>query len=866
MRLLRTERVQLEEFACDEVPHYAILSHTWEKQEVTLQDMKMPDVSVLQGYEKIRRACAVAAADGFEYIWIDTCCIDKTSSAELSEALNSMYRWYQEAEECYAYLADVSQHSVNSFAGTVEPDFQKSRWFTRGWTLQELIAPSTVIFLGTDWQELGTKSTLHHVISEITGIPSHFLLGDELRHASVAQRMSWASKRKTTRVEDLAYCLMGLFGIYMPMLYGEGKRAFIRLQEEIMKVSDDHSLFAWRSIEDHGGLLATSPSAFAESGNIIPTRSVYATSIPSTLSSRGVHLSLRYISGEQSGLGLGVLNCTEIGKESLLLAIHLRDIFLTREDFARERSFNLELYRLEDIDPLQHHTISLYVQQWHPKPITKWDDIERCAIKLEGIERLEVAQRIVNLNPKWELENGLMVTNMKSHPDSLLGRLMISCKDGTWFHISIERRGGRLSANIAPGSESNPGLRQVHVASEQEGNNQDRIVEVLGNGTHVNIAIKKRVFLLGGEKYLTGVMEISYSSTLPGMWLENITLLVGHEKKMLLWCAIESGHLPTVKFSIEKGAGIDSKGNDGRTPLSWAAENGHEDVIQSLLKNGAKVDLRGSDGRTPLSWAAENGHEVVAQSLLENGAKVDLKDNDGRTALSWSVQRCHVAVLQLLLLNGAEVNSKDMNSMTPLLWAAENGHESVVKFLSENGADLESKGRGGTPLWLAANGGHDAVVKLLLDTKKVDINSKGVLCGSTPLWKAVDMGYEGIVKLLIDTGEADIDARVNGQTPLWRSVAKGHVGMVKLLLMTGKADVDAKRNDQTPLWIAVVMGHEAIVELLLATGKVNANTKCNGQTLLDKAITKGNEKIVGMLLEVRRNSQAAARERQRRRL
>lgn len=123
MRLLHTERIELEEFPSGELPHYAILSHTWEKQEVTLQDMKMPDVSALRGYEKVRRACSVAAADGFEYIWIDTCCIDKTSSAELSEALNSMYRWYQEKEECYAYLADVSQHSVDCFVGTVEPEF-----------------------------------------------------------------------------------------------------------------------------------------------------------------------------------------------------------------------------------------------------------------------------------------------------------------------------------------------------------------------------------------------------------------------------------------------------------------------------------------------------------------------------------------------------------------------------------------------------------------------------------------------------------------------------------------------------------------------------------------------------------------------
>ncbi|KAH8758214.1 heterokaryon incompatibility protein-domain-containing protein [Hyaloscypha finlandica] len=233
------------------VPNFAILSHTWGEEEVTLQDIKTKEATKLLGYEKVTKACSVAAADGFDYIWIDTCCIDKTSSAELSEALNSMYRWYQEAEECYAYLVDVPHNSVNRVTGATGPEFRESRWFTRGWTLQELIAPSSVIFLDSEWQDMGTKSKLQCAISEITGIPGSFLLGDDLRHASIAQRMSWASKRETTRIEDLAYSLMGLFGIYMPMLYGEGERAFIRLQEEIMRVSDDHILPIPQAVLQH---------------------------------------------------------------------------------------------------------------------------------------------------------------------------------------------------------------------------------------------------------------------------------------------------------------------------------------------------------------------------------------------------------------------------------------------------------------------------------------------------------------------------------------------------------------------------------------------------------------------------------------
>ncbi|KAH9203297.1 heterokaryon incompatibility protein-domain-containing protein, partial [Leptodontidium sp. 2 PMI_412] len=367
MRLLHTKKFELQEFGGIEELHYAILSHTWGKEEVTLQDIKTNEAMELEGYKKVRKACSVAAADGFEYIWIDTCCIDKTSSAELSEALNSMYRWYQEARECYAYLADVPYNS-----------FRKSRWFTRGWTLQELIAPSSVIFLDSEWQEIGTKSNLQRDISEITGIPGSFLLGDDLRHASVAQRMSWASERKTTRIEDLAYCLMGLFGIYMPMLYGEGERAFIRLQEEIMRVSDDHSLFAWRSIEDHGGILANSPAAFADSGNIIPVSPAYTTSSPSTLSSRGIHLLLRFIGSGQRGKGLAILHCTEIGKERMRLALHLRDVFLTNEDFVREQSTTLSLIDLEDINLSEHPLTSLYVRQWHPTRNRNWEDMEKC--------------------------------------------------------------------------------------------------------------------------------------------------------------------------------------------------------------------------------------------------------------------------------------------------------------------------------------------------------------------------------------------------------------------------------------------------------------------------------------------------------
>jgi len=226
MRLVNTDTLKLEEFEGD-IPLYAILSHRWGKDEVTFQDVQTGQAGKRGGYPKFEIACKTARFHGFDYIWNDTCCIDKTSSAELSESINSMYRWYQESGVCYAYLADVKSgvdcgYKPHKASPTwKDPCFRNSEWFGRGWTLQELIAPSAMIFYDHQWQDLGTKLGLCSIISEVTGIPEAILRGGPLSSASVAQKFSWAAARITTRIEDRAYSLMGLFGVNMPMLYGE---------------------------------------------------------------------------------------------------------------------------------------------------------------------------------------------------------------------------------------------------------------------------------------------------------------------------------------------------------------------------------------------------------------------------------------------------------------------------------------------------------------------------------------------------------------------------------------------------------------------------------------------------------------------
>ncbi|KIN08824.1 hypothetical protein OIDMADRAFT_188507, partial [Oidiodendron maius Zn] len=232
MRLINTETLALDEFFDRTIPQYVILSHTWGENEISFQQFQN---GVLNN--KIKQCCVQARKEGFGYVWVDTCCIDKTSSAELSEAINSMFRWYKEAVLCYVYLEDFS---------LLRDRLKPCKWFTRGWTLQELIAPPVVEFYDTHWVRFGTRMSLQMVISALTRIPVPMLTASKaLQDYSVAVRMSWASRRNTTRLEDRAYCLMGLFDVNMPMLYGEGLRAFQRLQEEILKRNEDYSLFAW---------------------------------------------------------------------------------------------------------------------------------------------------------------------------------------------------------------------------------------------------------------------------------------------------------------------------------------------------------------------------------------------------------------------------------------------------------------------------------------------------------------------------------------------------------------------------------------------------------------------------------------------
>jgi tetratricopeptide (TPR) repeat protein len=257
MRLLQrdsTGRFSLTEDIPDDgdtFPLYAILSHTWGKQEVTFDDLNNNTGSSKDGYEKLEFCANQAEQDGLRYFWVDTCCINKADAGELQHAINSMFRWYQSAVKCYVYLSDISAAGQNQLSQRDwEPAFRNSRWFTRGWTLQELLAPRSVTFFSREGVRLGDRQSLKLLIHDITRITTQALEGNPLHEFGVEERLSWVESRQTTRKEDKAYSLLGIFGVFMSLIYGEGEmNARQRLRNKINKSSEKDVVQLTQSVQ-----------------------------------------------------------------------------------------------------------------------------------------------------------------------------------------------------------------------------------------------------------------------------------------------------------------------------------------------------------------------------------------------------------------------------------------------------------------------------------------------------------------------------------------------------------------------------------------------------------------------------------------
>ncbi|KIJ60162.1 hypothetical protein HYDPIDRAFT_32581 [Hydnomerulius pinastri MD-312] len=346
MHLLNVHTLALESFSRDPPP-YACLSHRWGRpeDEVSFRDIKrlhiQPDVQRKPGFTKILRCKLQAIKHGLDYIWIDTCCIDQSINTELHEAINSMWQWYQDCDRCFVYMNDVrSDQPPNAD----DSDFARSQWFRRGWTLQELLAPLNVTFFARDWKKIGKKAhqALVGRMSRITGIPANVLSVDGPRPESfsVARRMFWASQRETTRKEDMAYSLMGIMGVTMPIIYGGSENSFVRFQKEIMKNSHDQSIFAWVTESappsTTTGLLTSSPAYFTDVDEIpfndfvVKFSKLMAPDPPPKAdyshTNNGIRITLPMKPVEGDSLYLAMLRCTLLDEPSRPLCIYLQQL------------------------------------------------------------------------------------------------------------------------------------------------------------------------------------------------------------------------------------------------------------------------------------------------------------------------------------------------------------------------------------------------------------------------------------------------------------------------------------------------------------------------------------------------------------
>jgi hypothetical protein len=307
---------------------YAILSHRWlDEGEPTYEAMENCKATG-PGYEKLKSFCNHARHYGMEFAWSDTCCIDKSSSTELDESIRSMFRWYRNSTVCIVYLGQSEK--VN--------DILHDEWTTRGWTLQELLAPYRIKFFNKYWVPLvggendikWEETELSKTLERATGVP-HDALRRKFKPSpsKVDERMTWAARRKTTRAEDVAYSLMGVFDVSLQIAYGEGgDRAFCRLIEVIMQAGDP-SVLNWTgeaAVHHTSRAIPRSPQSFVHrnmglaSGKLEMTMTSLGLRVPLVI----LPLTLRsqtYVGNKLSCIKLGCKLCPTMDVESITVPI-----------------------------------------------------------------------------------------------------------------------------------------------------------------------------------------------------------------------------------------------------------------------------------------------------------------------------------------------------------------------------------------------------------------------------------------------------------------------------------------------------------------------------------------------------------------
>ncbi|KAK3358066.1 hypothetical protein B0T25DRAFT_477217 [Lasiosphaeria hispida] len=740
MRLINVKTHKLEEFLDYKAPKYAILSHTWgdDAEELTSRDVEDGRIHKPgAGSTKFLGSCRQAVQDGLGYVWIDTCCIDKTNLVELSEAINSMFRWYQRASLCYAYLSDVPSGDKPKKPSS---KFCTSRWFRRGWTLQELLAPQHLQFYNSEWGCLGTKGNLRNTVEKITGIPRQILLGiTELQSASVAQRMSWAAGRETKRKEDLAYCLLGIFGATMPMIYGEGgDQAFLRLQDQILRTTRDDSILAWGLISPEqallnnpdqtgqataGRILATAPSDFTYSGDIV-CREQSSTPSPLDISGGSLRLYLSLLTTSSGGV-VGLLNCGPRHDPLRRVGIPLTQtasneyvrpegchaalqpitasgtspslIHIRNDNTSKKSAEARQQYWLYDDDAFAEFNLDLV----DVNPLPCWDRERAMIVSTLVLSGGATHQTLARFRHNdEESPDFVMLLEVKQQGASAEPKCHImTCSRNTSLQELADRQQYVLQRSSGRDSASN-GLVHLRVALESDTQQSVCTItpEVLSHPPDItiNIAAELRKSVLMLE--FAGIWEAKGQNDMERKELGQRVDDKHHqlervkkereviqdelrklEKRIRVLAEEQSNGAEEIRLLSERQAAVEARQEQAFRRWSHTRKRWDELYHTNLDNDG--YDLEEMDDWMPIYWAAEKGYAEIVKLLLTKGAGLAVVNKCGRTPLMAASDKGHIDVVQLLVENGVDVDVEDKDARTALWYAREARHNAVVQLL-----------------------------------------------------------------------------------------------------------------------------------------------------------------------------------------
>ncbi|VTO93930.1 unnamed protein product [Fusarium graminearum] len=909
MRLINVDTLEMQEFFEPTIPPYAILSHRWgaDNEEVSFSDIT-DGLTQKTGMAKLKGCCKQAKKDKLDYVWIDTCCINKESSKELDEAINSMFQWYRRASVCYTYMSDVPE---GDDIWDPTSRFYSSSWFRRGWTLQELLAPVDASFYNEEWNFIGTKADLSREIEDITGIPRKYLLGwADFHQASVAQRMSWAAKRETKRTEDIAYCLLGIFNISMSMIYGEKEKAFERLQLKILEQTTDDSILAWGWTETDtngkspeasnpisAGVFASSPRDFACCGHVVPhaQRSNHNSTL--TVSGGYLHTSLR-LKNNKNNKSYAMLNCCSKDDDSKVIAIPLHPASSANE-YIRPQNQRPILVKTPSVeDPSQNLQIKID-RQVHPLPTAETS----AWLHVEGYQKLELKLAETYPPLEWKRSRALLTKkdDDKSSTNTQLLRFTSDVPESYDLIVGIEMNSSNSESPMRsyviqalrkltmeeiekslefmdPKSlevnTTDNGVTEVAVTLTQETVPQGVVYLVSLESTNtvpsasdtlpaIMNAILKHHFMDSLRKeHLAGSSERpalesltalqdrlkSVEATMRAIEEEEKTLA---DRKNLVLKELES---LTDRITAEK-AQIQER------PESYRKFKRDRLKAQSILDGEYTYSHVYSTSHPQCLLTKEdvvhgpgNWFEQIIQRRLERVSETsllwpveveqDMKNKD-QPLLVWAAATEKTGIVKILLEKGSDIEVKNKNGCTALCIT---DNTQMTKILLNHGAQLETRNlRDNTPLICAARCGWKKKVALLLE-KGADIEARNSL-KNTALASAVLGGDLGVIGLLLDKG-ADAESKNDcGDTPLAIAAIKGRKRTTTRLLAKG-ANIESRNNNQeTPLALAAINSRLETTKLLLTNdADIEARDK-DERTPLACAVMKGNVEVVEVLLE-----------------